>query len=154
MKVKRSGRDFLGYLLLGISVAMIGRSLTLCFSSDIWYDELFTVGMIKYSYGELINFTARDVHPPLYYMIVKFFVDLCKLIAPEVSAVAIAKIVSVFPYFVLLLYSVTFIRKRFGVFAGGLFIFCVLAAAEQLYGRDADVQLGTAVCDSGVYAWI
>lgn len=142
-KVKRSGRDFLGYLLLGISVAMIGRSLTLCFSSDIWYDELFTVGMIKYSYGELINFTARDVHPPLYYMIVKFFVDLCKLIAPEVSAVAAAKIVSVFPYFVLLLYSVTFIRKRFGVFAGGLFIFCVLAMP----------QLSSYTVEMRMYSW-
>ena len=106
-KLKISGRDFLGYLLLGISVIMLLRSLTLCFSSDIWYDELFTVGMIQYTYGELINFTAQDVHPPLYYMIVKFFVDLCKLILPGVHAVAVAKIVSVMPYFVLLFYSVT-----------------------------------------------
>lgn len=66
------GRDILGYLLLGVSVVLLGRSLVLCFSNDIWYDELFTVGMIGHSYGELVGLTARDVHPPLYYMITKF----------------------------------------------------------------------------------
>lgn len=66
-----SGRDILGYLLLGISVVLLGKSLMLCFSNDIWYDELFTVGLIEHSYGELIGLTAQDVHPPLYYMITK-----------------------------------------------------------------------------------
>ena len=75
-KTKLSGRDIVGYLLLGISVIMLGRSLMLCFSNDIWYDELFTVGMIEHSYSELIQFTARDVHPPLYYMITKLFCGL------------------------------------------------------------------------------
>ena len=67
---------------------MLLKSLTLCFSSDIWYDELFTVGMIEHSYGDLIGFTARDVHPPLYYCIVKLFVDLCKFASVQISPVA------------------------------------------------------------------
>ena len=134
------GRDILGYLLLGVSVVLLGRSLMLCFSNDIWYDELFTVGMIGHSYGELVGLTARDVHPPLYYMITKFFVDLCKLILPGVHAVAAAKIVSVLPYFVLLLYSVTFIRKRFGIFTGGVFLFCVVAM-PQLSGYTVEVRM-------------
>lgn len=134
------GRDILGYLLLGISVVLLGRSLMLCFSNDIWYDELFTVGMIGHSYGELVELTARDVHPPLYYMITKFFVDLCKLILPGVHAVAAAKMVSVLPYFVLLLYSVTFIRKRFGIFTGGVFLFCV-ASMPQLSGYTVEVRM-------------
>lgn len=134
------GRDILGYLLLGVSVVLLGRSLVLCFSNDIWYDELFTVGMIGHSYGELVGLTARDVHPPLYYMITKFFVDLCKLLLPGVRAVAAAKIVSVLPYFVLLLYSVTFIRKRFGIFTGGVFLFCVVAM-PQLSGYTVEVRM-------------
>lgn len=134
------GRDILGYLLLGISVVLLGRSLMLCFSNDIWYDELFTVGMIGHSYGELVELTARDVHPPLYYMITKFFVDLCKLILPGVHAVAAAKMVSVLPYFVLLLYSVTFIRKRFGIFTGGVFLFCVVSM-PQLSGYTVEVRM-------------
>lgn len=134
------GRDILGYLLLGISVVLLGRSLMLCFSNDIWYDELFTVGMISHSYGELVELTARDVHPPLYYMITKFFVDLCKLILPGVHAVAAAKMVSVLSYFVLLLYSVTFIRKRFGIFTGGVFLFCVVSM-PQLSGYTVEVRM-------------
>ncbi len=134
------GRDILGYLLLGISVVLLGRSLMLCFSNDIWYDELFTVGMIGHSYGELVELTARDVHPPLYYMITKFFVDLCKLILPGVHAVAAAKMVSVLPYFVLLFYSVTFIRKRFGIFTGGVFLFCVVSM-PQLSGYTVEVRM-------------
>lgn len=134
------GRDILGYLLLGISVVLLGRSLMLCFSNDIWYDELFTVGMIGHSYGELVELTARDVHPPLYYMINKFFVDLCKLILPGVHAVAAAKMSSVLPYFVLLLYSVTFIRKRFGIFTGGVFLFCVVSM-PQLSGYTVEVRM-------------
>lgn len=135
-----TGRDILGYLLFAISVLLLGRSLMLCFSDDIWYDELFTVGLIGHSYGELVDLTARDVHPPLYYMITKFFVDLCKLIAPGVSVVAAAKMVSVLPYFVLLLYSVTFIRKRFSIFTGGLFLFCAVAM-PQLSGYTVEMRM-------------
>lgn len=130
-KIKISGKDAFGWLLICISVLMLGKSTALCFSNDIWYDELFTVGMIEHSYGELIHFTAADVHPPLYYCVTKFFVDLCKLILPGAGTVIPAKIVSVLPYFVLLLYSVTFIRKRFSIFTGGLFLFCVIAMPQM-----------------------
>ncbi|MCM1268369.1 MAG: hypothetical protein NC302_10730 [Bacteroidales bacterium] len=140
---KEAGRDLVGFLLLGLSLCMLGKSLMLCFSKDIWYDELFTVGMIEHSYGELVRFTAADVHPPLYYCIVKFFVDLCKLIAPEAGTVIPAKIVSVLPYFILLLYAVTLIRKRFGLFVSGLFLFCVTAMP----------QLSAYTVEARMYGW-
>lgn len=140
LRLKLSGKDFPGYLLLGISVVMLVKSLTLCFSNDIWYDELFTVGMIEHSYSELIGFTARDVHPPLYYMITKFFVDLCKLIFVDMSTIAAAKIVSVVPYFVLLGYCVTFIRRRFSIFTGGAFLFCSVAM-PQLSGYTVEMRM-------------
>ena len=139
-KAKISCRDVIGYLLIGISVIMLGKSIMLCFGNDIWYDELFTVGMIEHSYGDLIAFTARDVHPPLYYCIVKFAVELCKLIVPAANVVVTAKIVSVLPYFILLLYSMTFIRKRFGIFSGGLFLFCIIAM-PQLSAYTVEVRM-------------
>ena len=48
---KMAGRDKVGFFLLALGVMMIGRSFTLCFSNDIWYDELFTVGMAEHSYS-------------------------------------------------------------------------------------------------------
>lgn len=132
--------DILGWILIGLSVIMLGKSLMLCFSSDIWYDELFTVGMIEHSYGDLIALTARDVHPPLYYCIVKLIVELCKLLVPEANIVALTKIISVLPYFILLVYSVTFIRKRFGILTGGLFLFCVIAM-PQLSAYTVEIRM-------------
>ena len=139
-KCKCPGRDLVGFGLLGLSLIMLGRSVALCFSNDIWYDELFTVGMVEHSYGELVRFTAADVHPPLYYCMVKLFADLCKLLAPGVGTVIPAKLVSTLPYFILLLYAVTFTRKRFGMFAGGMFLFCV-TAMPQLSAYTVEVRM-------------
>ncbi len=137
---KITGRDIAGLFLFVFSLVMLGRSFSLCFSNDIWYDELFTVGMAEHSYSELVRFTAADVHPPLYYCIVKMFADLCKLIVPGVGTVIPAKMVSVLPYFVLLFYAVTFLRKRFGLFVGGLFLFCV-TAMPQLPAYTVEVRM-------------
>ena len=139
-KTKISFQELIGWLLIGLSAIMFGKSIALCFSNDIWYDELFTVGMIKHSYGDLIAFTAGDVHPPLYYCIVKIFEELCKLIVPTADIIIISKIVSVLPYFILLLYSVTFIRKRFGIFTGGLFLFCVITM-PQLSAYTVEIRM-------------
>lgn len=139
-KAKISYREIIGWLLVGLSEIILVKSITLCFSNDIWYDELFTVGMIEHSYGDLIAFTARDVHPPLYYCIVKFAAELCKLITPTADTVIMSKIVSVLPYFILLLYSVTFIRKRFGIFTGGLFLFCVITM-PQLSAYTVEIRM-------------
>ena len=56
---------FLGALFFAV------RSVTLCFSIDIWYDELFSAEFAKRPVEEMIGLTARDVHPPLYYMILQ-----------------------------------------------------------------------------------
>lgn len=139
-KLKCSGREIVAFLLLGLSLIMLGKSVMLCFSNDIWYDELFTVGLAEHSYGELVRLTAADVHPPLYYCMVKLFADLCKLIIPGAGTVIPAKIVSVLPYFILLVYAVTLIRKRFGLFVGGLFLFCV-AAMPQLSAYTVEMRM-------------
>ncbi|MCM1386615.1 MAG: hypothetical protein NC231_04750 [Bacillus sp. (in: Bacteria)] len=132
MKLKNiSYKEALGWLFIAISVMMLINSVRLCFSRDIWYDELFTIGMIEHSYGELIRFTAQDVHPPLYYCITKGIVDLCKLIIPAADTIITAKIVSVVPYFLLLVYALSFLRKKFGIFTAGMFTFCIVSMPQM-----------------------
>ena len=46
-------KDAVGWLFFGIALTMLLNSIRLCFCNDIWYDELFTVGMAEHSYGEL-----------------------------------------------------------------------------------------------------
>lgn len=131
MKQKITWRQGLGMLFLAAGLILLGNSIRMSFCNDIWYDELFTMGLIQHSYGELTAFTAQDVHPPLYYYIVKLVLELCKLIMPAVNTVIMAKIVSVIPYFLLFFYAVFYLRKRFGLFSSGLFFFCILAMPQM-----------------------
>lgn len=39
--------------------------------STYWYDEMFSIMLIRMPISELIEKTAKDVHPPLYYLILK-----------------------------------------------------------------------------------
>ncbi|MCM1174818.1 MAG: hypothetical protein NC341_07170 [Blautia sp.] len=128
---KISCKEAAGWLFLGAGAVMLMNSVRLCFCGDIWYDELFTVGMAEHSYGEFIRFTAKDVHPPLYYAIVKTVLDLCKLIFPAADSVIVIKLVSVLPYFFLLAYGLFFLRKKFGMFVAGLFFFSVLSMPQM-----------------------
>ena len=41
------------------------------FNNSIWLDEAFSMSMIQQNFGEMIYNTAIDVHPPLYYIILK-----------------------------------------------------------------------------------
>lgn len=40
-------------------------------SSSIWHDEGYTMWLIRYDFLDVLHRTARDVHPPAYYLIAK-----------------------------------------------------------------------------------
>lgn len=44
--------------------------------SSIWHDESFTALLLRYSPGEIISRTALDVHPPLYYLVLKAWASI------------------------------------------------------------------------------
>jgi hypothetical protein len=45
------------------------RNLT----QSIWFDEAFTTGIIRQPVSQLIRSTAHDVHPPLFYLVLKIW---------------------------------------------------------------------------------
>lgn len=45
-------------------------------SSSIWHDEGYTMWLLRYNPIEIISRTARDVHPPGYYLIAKLWVSV------------------------------------------------------------------------------
>ena len=51
-------------LFIGLSLATVGR-----FSP--WLDESYSATLIESSYSDIIRRTALDVHPPLYYLLLK-----------------------------------------------------------------------------------
>ena len=39
--------------------------------ASIWFDEAFSAYLIQFSYWDILVFTAEDVHPPVYYWLLK-----------------------------------------------------------------------------------
>lgn len=160
MKAKRKYKpgwdEILGIALLLLSAGLLAVSVFLCFSDDIWYDELFTMGLASQPFGELISITARDVHPPLYYVIVKLFLIFFRGLGADrwgaafvsgsgqaagpFALVAVAKLASVLPFFLCLLYGAGKVRRHFGLLAAGLFGFLLLAM-PQLGGYTVEMRM-------------
>lgn len=89
--------------------------ITACQSGDIWLDETFSLGLARHNVTDLIKITAEDVHPPLYYMILK----VAMMIFP--GSVCAAKIVSVIPIIIILCIANLFFSKEFSIKYGLLF---------------------------------
>ena len=68
-KMKREDIIVWGSFLLSLCVILC--QIQGAFSYDLWVDEAFSIRMLEHSYGEMIALTAKDVHPPLYYIILK-----------------------------------------------------------------------------------
>ena len=75
-----------------IVLAFIGFVLFLPNNTSVWTDELFTLEFVELKVPELLKTTAMDIHPPLYYLVVKLFVNLF----PFVDRAIIGKFVSLF----------------------------------------------------------
>ncbi len=133
MEGKMTQRKTALIVLTGLILLFTGMYVSLIFNRNIWTDEAYTMELV---YGNhfwgIIQNTANDVHPPLYYLIVKCFV----LIFGE--SFAVCKIVSIVPMTPTMLLAVTHIRPWWGERAAVLFLImvnaipCVLEYAVQM----------------------
>jgi len=96
----------------------------------IHIDEYYTLGLIKVPLIDGIKLTAMNVHPPLYYIILKIITSALTAIKVGYNTLFVAKMVSVIPYVILSVVGLTKIRKEYGWLTAGLFLFCVLAMSE------------------------
>lgn len=90
--------------------------LSLCFNDNIWTDEAFTIELLKGSFGEIVQGTARDVHPPLYYLILKPFTLAFG------SSLLVMKIISIIPMIITMVEGGFWLNSRYGFREGVLFI--------------------------------
>ncbi|HEX4662309.1 MAG TPA: glycosyltransferase family 39 protein [Candidatus Saccharimonadales bacterium] len=63
--------------LIPIAVSLIGAGLYL-YRIDawgIWFDEAYSVFISHQSWGDIIRFTSIDLHPPLYYFVLKVWMS-------------------------------------------------------------------------------
>lgn len=116
------------FLILGILSFFV--CLFQAFGQDIWFDEVFSVNFIQHSYKEIAVLTGKDVHPPLYYWYLKFFHDIGKVLVPAASSIVLCKLASMLPFVGIFVYTLTAIRKNFGLHVAGLFWFLVMTMPQ------------------------
>ena len=111
-------------LLYGIYlyvIALLAIMFSMCFSAHFWYDEAFSLELVQHNYCEIISLTARDVHPPLYYIILKLIASLItNLSGGHIGLVTAAKFVSFLPIIILCFICFTYIKREYGQFVAAL----------------------------------
>ena len=81
-KILKSCGDFFNSKWGGVValVAAIGAFLTLTLTrlttASIWFDEAYSAYLTHYNLTDLTHYTAIDVHPPLYYYLLKGWTNL------------------------------------------------------------------------------
>ena len=116
------------FLILGILSFFV--CLFQAFGQDIWFDEVFSVNFIQHSYKEIAALTGKDVHPPLYYWYLKLFHDIGKVLVPAAPSIVLCKLASMLPFVGIFVYTLTAIRKNFGLHVAGLFWFLIMAMPQ------------------------
>lgn len=78
------------------------------FDESFWGDEGFSIRLAKMVFSEMINATAKDVHPPLYYMLAQL---LYKIFGNEGFAYHLSSII---PYAIIMIIACTYVKRNFG----------------------------------------
>ena len=116
-------KNIAGILCLVLSLIGIIYLFGFTAGDDIWYDEVFSMGFIRGDIRDLIGLTAKDVHPPLYYIYLKAVCTVATALFGGSVLIPAAKAASILPWAGSLILACTVIRKRFGLFAAGFFMF-------------------------------
>ena len=119
-----------GVLFLFLGILSFFVCLFQAFGQDIWFDEVFSVNFIQHSYKEIAALTGKDVHPPLYYWYLKLFHDIGKVLVPAASSIVLCKLASMLPFAGIFVYTLTAIRKNFGLHVAGLFWFLIMTMPQ------------------------
>lgn len=89
------------------------------FHENIWFDEAYSVAIVKHSFSEIWTIGGNDVHPILYYWLLKI-IGIC-----TGYSILAYRIFSCIPIIILGVLGYTHIRKDFGTKVGMLFTFLV-----------------------------
>lgn len=109
-------------LFLICCIVFLAIYVSLVFNRNVWTDEAYTIQMIReHSFLGIISETAKDVHPPLYYLLLKLFITVFG------QSITAYKLFSVIPMILLMVLAGTKVRRNWGIRAASLFILFVSA---------------------------
>lgn len=105
---------------------------SLIFNQNVWTDEIFTLKLIQNDFAGIVEGTAADVHPPLYY----FLARAALLIFGD--SLQVQKLVTILPMSLTLLLGATKVRRQFSDATACFFIWtlgclpCTMEYAVQV----------------------
>ena len=102
-------------LLLFTVILLAINAIRIC-NDSISGDEGFSIQLARDSVAGMIQATAADVHPPLYYLIFQVFALFIGTSAPAAKFVTFAAII------LTMILANTYIRKQFGVYTAAFFV--------------------------------
>ncbi len=92
-----------------------------------WYDEGYSLSIIKFSYRDIWYLTAKDVHPPLYYFLLKTYASIVG------DSVLAFRYFSGIPILITIAVGASVIRKQWGNKVAILFIVFILMTPMTYY---------------------
>ncbi len=114
------------YICTAIGIIL---QLIFCFGKGIWVDESFTLAMLRHNYTEMIHLTAIDVHPPLYYILLKIWIDFWKIFFSGSVITVLSKLFSVIPCIILVVVALTKLRKQWGTFVSAVWVLSTVSVS-------------------------
>ena len=97
-------------IVIGIIFVSLGA-----FHSNLWFDEAYSVGLARQTFGDIWAFGGHDVHPVLYY----WLLHIINLIMGQ--SIMAYRIFSIIPIAIMIILGYTHIRKDFGEKTGFIF---------------------------------
>ena len=119
--MKRNKIIHIAIIILGIIFILIPA-----FHTNTWFDESYSVGMARHSFLDIWTIGGHDVHPVLYYWMLRIVTLLTN------GSILAYRIFSVIPIAILGILGYTHIRKDFGERTGILFSFLSYMLPEMV----------------------
>ena len=127
--------DKLGFFLYVLSILILLIFIFTAINQSIWIDEVYSLNIVKNSFSVMIDTTAGDVHPPLYYAILKSVLKLFSVLGISFSEIIVGKFVSLIPLILLLIFSTIKLRRELGWLVTGIFSIAIVTMPQMMaYG--------------------
>lgn len=123
------------YILCIEIIGIVAAIIYICNNDAVHWDEAFTFQMVtKNSFWGIVQETGKDIHPPLYYLLVKAITAILG------TRLIVFKLFSVFCALATMLLSMTLVRKRWGNKVAFLFNL-ILGLGPQFIYFAVDVRM-------------
>ncbi len=126
--MKRDIKYFLKEYFLHVLVVLVSGAIYLggCFQNSLWFDDAYTVGLMNQDFLGVIKWATFDVHPHLYYVMLKIFTLVFG------NSLPVMRIFSVIGAVLFVSLGLTHVRRDFGKKIGFWFSFVTAFCASTL----------------------